>query len=291
VGPVFALGDQKVACVSAPVPVQRNVAGVLQMLVPVEEDVTSGAYAAQSLAIICQELGTWVEKAQLREAAQRSLVLEEKNRIAQELHDTVLQMLFSAGLAADWCQKRLHDEHAMTQGLSEIRTLIAGASSELRSAIFTVSSQAAEVGLIEAMTSLTATFSEQYKLPTSFSAVGDFSNLTLLQQNALHRVARESLMNAFKHAHAQHVATRMVTEAGAVTVIVQDDGVGIPQHVLDHYMDDPGHFGLRTVARQITDLQGRFEVMNGEEGGVIIRATLPMRLEKGLTSHARASAN
>jgi signal transduction histidine kinase len=169
--------------------------------------------------------------------------------------------------------------------------LTAKASSELRSAIFTVSSQVAEVGLVEAITALTTTFSDQYKLPTSFSAVGDFRDLTLLQHNALHRVVRESLMNAYKHARAHHVATRLVADGGTVTVIVQDDGVGIQPDVLEHYLDDSGHFGLRTITRQIADLQGCFEVMNGEEGGVIIRATVPVKPEKGEAIRARARAN
>jgi signal transduction histidine kinase len=291
VGPALSLRGERVARVSAPIFVQGNVVGVLQMLVPAEEVAEHSAQPAESLAIICQELGTWVEKAQLREAAQRTLVLEEKNRIAQELHDTVLQILFSTGLTADLCQRRLHDEQAVAQGLAEIRALTAKASSELRSAIFTVSSQVAEVGLVEAITTLTTTFSDQYKLPTSFSAVGDFRNLTLLQHNALHRVVRESLMNAYKHARAHHVATRLVEDRGTVTVIVQDDGVGIQPEVLEHYPDDSGHFGLRTIAQQIADLQGRFEVMNGEEGGVIIRATVLVKPENGEANRARARAN
>jgi signal transduction histidine kinase len=58
---------------------------------------------------------------------------------------------------------------------------------------------------------------------------------------------------------------------------VQDDGGGVPSGVLARYTDDLAHFGLRTVARQIEELSGRFEVMNGEEGGTVVRAVIPLR--------------
>ena len=130
---------------------------------------------------------------------------------------------------------------------------------------------------MSALETLTNSFTEQYELPVSLSAVGQPPTIAILAQNAMHRVVRESLMNAYKHASASHVAVRIVFDADTATVVVQDDGVGLPPEVVDRYTEDSAHFGLRTIAKQIEELGGVFEVMNGEESGTIVRATLSVR--------------
>ncbi len=273
--------DGPISRVSVPILVQGRPVAVLQALIAITEAHQSDLPPSQSLGVACQELGTWVEKALLRIAAQRSLVLEEKNRIARELHDTVLQMLFSAGLGAEWCLRRAQHDPPLAQKLMDMRRLTAQAGSELRGAIYTLSSKVADVGLVPAIEELVGSFVEQYHLPVSFSTTGQPPYLSLLRQNALHRVVRESLMNAYKHASASHVAARVIFEAERVTVVVQDDGVGLPPAVAERRADGTSHFGLRTVARQIEELGGRFEVMDGEEGGAIVRAILPARSPDG----------
>ncbi|HEY8287468.1 MAG TPA: histidine kinase [Chloroflexota bacterium] len=274
-------GEEAVCRVSIPILVQGQPMAVLQALIVTPDAQEGGLPPTQSLNVACQELGTWVEKALLRMAAQRSLVLEEKNRIARELHDTVLQMLFSAGLGTEWCLQRSRHDPELTHKLMDVRKLTARAGGELRGAIYTLSSTLSEVGLVPALETLVGSFVEQYHLPVSFSTVGQPPDLALLRQNALHRVVRESLMNAYKHARASHVAARIIFGADQVAVVVQDDGVGLPAGLVVNDAEDGGHFGLRTVARQIEDLDGRFEVMNGEEGGTLVRATLPARTRPG----------
>ena len=263
--------------VSAPILVQGSTAGVIQATVRGEETDSTDDVSMQSLSIICQELGTSMEKALLRQAAQRSLVLEEKNRIAQELHDTVLQLLFSSNLGIEWCLQRLHEQPELVQKLGDIRRLNAQASNELRSSIFTLSSRIAEIGLARALEQLVSNFIEQYDLPVSLSTVGEPQDrCPVLLQNCVHRVVRESLMNAYKHAQASHIAVRVVFSTRQIVVVIHDDGVGIPTQVLERIADDTQHFGLRTVKRQVEELEGSFEIMNGEEGGTIIRAVMPL---------------
>jgi signal transduction histidine kinase len=263
--------------VSAPILVQGSTAGILQALMPMPTGESNSEPSANSLTIVCQELGTSVEKALLREAAQRSLVLEEKNRIARELHDTVLQILFSLGLGVDWCLQRASEDDRLGQKLTDMRRLTAEASNELRSAIYTLSSTVAERGLMPALEALTTDFTEQHGLPVSLSTMGEPPlNLPVLTQNALHRVVRESLMNTYKHARAGHAAVRIVFEPASIVVVIQDDGVGLPHEALQRYAEDPTHFGLRTVRRQIEELDGQFEIMNGEEGGTVVRTAVPI---------------
>ena len=78
IGAVTTLGDEAVARVSVPILVQGGTAGVVQAFVPLPESSAEDEDPAQSLTIACQELGALMERASLRAAAQRSLVLEEK---------------------------------------------------------------------------------------------------------------------------------------------------------------------------------------------------------------------
>lgn len=290
-GAARVLAGEMVERVSAPVLVQGASAGVLQVFVPAV-DSAEEADPEQSITIACRELGTLMERALLREAAQRSMVLEEKNRIARELHDTVLQLLFSSNLHVEWCLHHAEGNDLMTRKLCDIRRLTAQASDEMRSAIFTLSSRIAEVGLVPALEQLSAAFSEQYALPVSFSATGRPPvELPVLTQNALHRVVRESLMNIYKHARASHATVRLVFEGNTITAVVQDDGIGLSEAVVQRYTEESAHFGLRTIARQIEQVGGRFEIRNGDEGGTVVRALVPAGLETGGMILDRSTAN
>ncbi len=272
--------------ISAPIVVQGSTEGVLQALIPDVEGEAGGSPPAQSMAVVCQELGTWIERAMLRDAAQRSLVLEEKSRIARELHDTVLQILFSIGLGVEWCMSRADGDSGMLNRLQEMHKLTASASSELRSAIFTLSSDIAEVGLIPALERLANDFTKQHNLPVSLSWSGLQPEISVLGQNAIHRVVRESLMNAYKHAQATHVSVRVIFETGFATVVVQDDGIGLSEEVMERYARDPAHFGLRTIAQQVQQLRGTFELMNGDESGAVVRAVVPIVRRSEETTYA-----
>src|SRR5919197_1296547 len=105
----------------------------------------------ETLDVFCAELAVALENAMLRREAQRTALLQEKNRIAQELHDTVLQMLFGVGLRLQWSLEQLPAGSALREPLEEARHLSARAGGELRGAIFTLCSDIAEIGLVPAV--------------------------------------------------------------------------------------------------------------------------------------------
>jgi signal transduction histidine kinase len=62
-----------------------------------------------------------------------------------------------------------------------------------------------------------------------------------------------------------------------IDLIVQDDGVGAPEPVLQTYTSSATHFGLRSMRRQIEELGGNFTVSNSEEKGLVVRVRVPAR--------------
>src|SRR5205085_1553310 len=180
--------------------------------------------------------------------------LQGKNRIAQELHDTVLQMLFGVGLRLQWSLEQLPAGSALRAPLEEARHLSARAGGELRGAIFTLCSDIAEIGLVPAVERLVREQAARAGWAANVVVRGAVPELPVLVQNAAHRVVREALMNAYKHARATEVVVSLRFTPAALTVVVQDNGVGIPAEALAGFRQTPDHFGLRLVDRRHPDV-------------------------------------
>src|SRR5438067_1626227 len=232
----------------------------------------------ETLEVFCGELAVALENAMLRAQAHRTAILQEKNRIAQELHDTVLQMLFGVGLRLQWSLEQLPAGSALREPLEEARHLSARAGGELRGAIFTLCSDIAEIGLVPAVERLAREQAARAGWSANVVASGAVPELPVLVQNAAHRVVREALMNAYKHASATEVVVSLRFTPAALTVVVQDNGVGIPAEALAGFRQAPDHFGLRTVAEQVESLGGELAVYNNDEQGAAMKAVLPLAL-------------
>ncbi len=87
---------------------------------------------------------------------------------------------------------------------------------------------------------------------------------------------REALTNVGRHAHAGYVLVSLRYEDDSIHVVVQDDGVGMPEVALPHDRDSYPHFGLGHIRDQVLGLEGTFQVANGEEAGATLKFSLPM---------------
>ena len=232
----------------------------------------------ETLDVFCGELAVALENAMLRGEAHRTAILREKNRIAQELHDTVLQMLFGMGLRLQWSLEQLPGDSALREPLEEARHLSARAGGELRGAIFTLCSDIAEIGLVPAVERLVQEQAARAGWSANVVASGAVPELPTLVQNAAHRVVREALMNAYKHARATEVVVSLRFTPAALTVVVQDNGVGIPAEALAGFRQMHDHFGLRLLAEQVESLGGELAVYNNDEQGAAMKAVIPLAM-------------
>ena len=95
-------------------------------------------------------------------------------------------------------------------------------------------------------------------------------------QDLLCGVVKEALANVAKHAQARSVLVSIRNDDDCVNMAIQDDGVGAPDLVLRSFQESYLHFGLRHMRQQILERSGTFEVANGEEGGLIVRVSVPL---------------
>jgi signal transduction histidine kinase len=202
----------------------------------------------------------------LYEQAQELAALQERHRLARELHDSVSQSLYGISLGAHTAQEALESEPE--QAMASIEYVIALAEAglaEMRALIFELRPESLETeGLVAALTKQVAVLRTRYKLTVEME-LSEEPELSFEMKEALYRIAYESLHNVIKHAHASIVVIRFRQQADEISLEVQDNGKGF-----DPAGSFPGHLGLSSMRERATKIGGTFAVESSPEVGTSI---------------------
>lgn len=211
----------------------------------------------------------------LRQSLARQATMEERGRIARDLHDSVSQSLFSISLHARAAQ--LAAERAGTSdgpilhSIGELLSLANGALAEMRALIFELRPGAlAEEGLAAAVRKHAAALASREDIEVTVSAP-ERVPLDPKVEEALYRVVQEALNNAIKHARPQRLSVTMAERGQWLLVEICDDGIGF-----DPTADHPGHIGLRTMRERASALGGTLHVRSNAGKGTTVTAAGPM---------------
>ncbi len=229
----------------------------------------------QELSQIATDLQTLHHE--LTEAQKRQMLAEDRSRIAQELHDRVQQTLFTIGLKADWIMQHLPPHTPLVRPLRSIKQLASLGTAQVRDAIFALSSTELQEGGLVSMLytliqSLRETSSIEADLVVSEWAVPLPSHI----ESTLFTIAQEALSNARRHAQATIVIVTIQVNSEQAVLVVQDNGVGLSSQVLLSYRNNTMHLGLSGMHHRVEDLGGQFLLVNGEEGGLVVKAVIPL---------------
>lgn len=222
-----------------------------------------------------------MENAWLYAQAQEAAVLEERARLARELHDSVTQALFSMTMHAEAARVSLERERDAAdtpsarralRNLRQLSELTEGALAEMRALIFELRPGALqEEGLIAALGKHTAALSAREGLPIEVQAPEERVSLEPTSEEHLYRLAQEALHNVVKHAGASHAIVRLeARERGWVVLEIEDDGTGF-----DTSRVPAGHLGLRTMADRVDQMGGALEIESAPGEGTTVRVTVP----------------
>jgi signal transduction histidine kinase len=210
------------------------------------------------------------QNVRLHEQAQELAVLQERQRIARELHDSVSQALYGIGLGARTAHTLLERNPAQAIGPVEyILSLAEGALAEMRALILELRPDSLErEGLVSALNRHAQALHARYGLEVDLD-LGDEPDLPIETKEGLYRIAQEALTNAVKHAQATHVEIRMQASDDGLTILIRDDGIGF-----DPKAEYPGHVGLHTMRERAEKLGGTLHVDSTPGQGTRILATL-----------------
>jgi signal transduction histidine kinase len=214
----------------------------------------------------------------LSQAERDQVLRQERERIAAELHDRIEQAIFTLGLKVNAILEQEPVSGAIATDLGEVRQLAIHTSEAVREAIFALSlPRSAAGGLPSELRRMVREAGASEAIEADLVVSGKPVALSTESAHTLFVLAREALANVVRHARAKRVLVSLRFSDEHVDIVIQDDGVGASEQILQHYQESSTHFGLKQSRRQVEALGGTFEVRNGEESGLAIRARVPAR--------------
>jgi PAS domain S-box-containing protein len=216
------------------------------------------------------------------EAVERAKLLDdERERIARELHDRVEQTFFSIGLSVNAVLTSMSaaSMDSLRSALAVIRTSAQQGAEDLRAAIFPLSrTEVCDLELVQALWQLVREFQKRTGLEADLVESGEARRIPPEVAGVLHAVAREGLANVEQHARAAAVVVSLRFDPQALTLTVQDDGVGASALVLSTLADSATRFGLNGSHDRVERLGGTFTAEPGEDEGFVVRARVPLHV-------------
>jgi len=213
----------------------------------------------------------------LSQQAQELAALQERQRLARELHDSVSQVLYGISLGAHTAREALDsDPGDAIAPLEYVIGLTEAGQAEMRALIFELRPESLIIeGLIAAITKQVAVLRTRYHL-TVDARLGEEPDLSLDGKQALYRIAQEALHNIVKHARASTVFLQLTRRDNEFVLEVRDDGKGF-----DPTESFPGHLGLRSMQERAAHLGGICSVESAPAQGTYLQVCIPSRKEPG----------
>ncbi|MDI3298586.1 MAG: histidine kinase [Bacillota bacterium] len=218
------------------------------------------------------------EERRLEQLEQTNALMRERNRIASDLHDGAVQILYAIGMQAD---AGLLAGRAQEERLAAIKELAQKGIAEIRAVIHEMGQMPWNgSSLAEAFRRLPAEVSVPSLPAVEVEVRGEEGPLPVEVRSLLYRVAREAFVNACKHSRGSRVRLALEFRPGAVRLAVADDGQGIDPATQRKMLTDSGHFGLSGLAARLGELNGTLEISSRPGQGTVILATVPLERER-----------
>lgn len=258
------------AIVSVPLRYWGRVIGALNMFYP------SGRIPGQSevdfLTAIADQAAVAAENARLFVETRGKAALEERQRLARELHDSVSQALYGIALGARTALTWLEREPAKAaEPIRYVLSLAEAGLTEMRALIFELRPESLEAeGLVVVLDRQVAAVRARHGLDAR-ATLPEEPDAPLEVKEAIYRVAQEGLHNTVKHAKATRVDIRLSRDEGGLLFELADNGQGF-----DPEGTFPGHLGLRSMRERAEHLGGSLEISSAQGEGTRIRFQIPL---------------
>jgi signal transduction histidine kinase len=202
---------------------------------------------------------------------ERQRVLEERHRIARDLHDSVSQALFSIFLHIRTGERDLGQEgrsrsSALGRTLTLIRELTVGAQREMRALLFELHGAVAEGGLVAALSHQATALSAREGLTIEVLGPPDSLPISPHAEAELFAIGREALANVVKHSSARSAWVHVTNGRGRVSMDIRDNGIGFDSTPLQ-----AGHYGLESMRSRAAEIGATLSIESAPGHGTIVR--------------------
>jgi signal transduction histidine kinase len=208
----------------------------------------------QLIVMLAAHAAIAIENARLYERSRELTVVEERNRVARELHDSVTQNLFGVVLAAESAATLLdRDPQTARVELQRVQELARAGMEELRSLIFELRPAAlADEGLVATLRKHVGVLRRVHDQDIALQ-VGGAPRPSARTDGDVFRIAQEAVNNALHHAHASRIDVALDARNGTLVLTVADDGVGF----------DPSAAAVRARRLGLTSMEERARALGG----------------------------
>ena len=225
---------------------------------------------ANSLA----DLVKMAERLHHSSAIKKSVRLDERTRIARELHDTLLQTVQSASLLLSAALYDVTPDSPVKPRLERVLELMSQGVAEGRNTIQGLrSSDLRTMDLVVALTGVEQELSCRPDIDFRVNVVGGQQPLNPLIQQEIYRIGREALLNAFCHSGAKRVEVELEYADQNLQMHVRDNGTGIDPRVLRNGRD--GHWGLAGMHERAARIGGLLKISSSPSIGTVVLLTIP----------------
>ncbi|WP_139125093.1 GAF domain-containing sensor histidine kinase [Bacillus solimangrovi] len=215
---------------------------------------------------ITQYVAVTYENFRLQLEQQELAKVEERNRLARDLHDSVNQLLFSLTLTVRGLKERAQDAE-LVDGLEYVQSLSQQALKEMRTLIWQLRPVQLNHGLVNAI----STYAKTLQLEVAIDSSGSLHLPTVIEE-CLWRVVQECLHNIKKHAGTNDASIKIQRLKQSVTIVIHDSGKGF-----DYDKGQPiPSLGLKTMQERVEILNGKVEIYSKESEGTNIMIEIPI---------------
>jgi len=230
---------------------------------------------ARLLMTIANHAVVAVEHARLYRQAQNLAVVEERNRLAREIHDTLAQGLIGIILYLERLDLKLNGSDDSTRELLDrALTMAQDNLEEARRSVHDLRAAPLEGRtLLEALQNLTANLRDEGLFTVDLRAPMTLPLLSARVETALLRVVQEAISNCRKHAQCSAVALDIDLDDDALTVQVIDNGCGFD---VDEARKLPDRYGLSSMIERVTQIGGTLDVKSQPGNGTTVSLRIPL---------------
>ncbi|WP_369238723.1 GAF domain-containing sensor histidine kinase [Streptomyces sp. R21] len=225
------------------------------------------------LTILAQHAAIALTNARLYERSRELTIVEERSRLAHELHDAVSQKLFSLRLTAQAAAALVDRDPSRAKGeLQQVAALAAEATEELRAAVVELRPAALDDdGLVATLRTQIQVLDRAHSAHVTFDS-GGVRALPAAQEEAVLRVAQEALHNALRHSGATRVDVTLERSGPGAVLRVTDDGSGFDPQAI---RSAGRHLGLVSMRDRSSGVGGTLTVESAPGKGTTIDMEVP----------------
>lgn len=215
-----------------------------------------------------------LENARLHERVERLAILEERQRIAADMHDNVSQSLLYLQLTVDRLLDGAEEQPEALAELHQVRSTLAATNQQVREVIASLRRETGSaVSVQEVLSTQAAEFQQSSDLLVELDVDQDLPLLVPHTAKQVTRVVQEALTNVQKHAGTDRVRLQAYRRDGAACLVIEDEGQGFD---LEEALAAPDHFGLSLMRARAARLDGQLTVDAGPGQGTRLVLTWPL---------------